>query len=68
MNSLSDSPAMSEEFDLSLRLLYTFLGSDEAMGNVMAEALTNFIMTSIAPKKTSIAFWESYSSAHCDSL
>ena len=62
MYSLSDSPETSEEFDLSLRLLYTFLGSDEvldpqAMGNVMAEALTNFIMTSIAPKKTSIAFF-----------
>ena len=62
MYSLSDSPETSEEFDLSLRLLYTFLGSNEvvdpkAMGNVMAEALTNFIMTSIAPKKASIAFF-----------
>ncbi len=43
-------------------MLYTFLGSDEvldrqAMGKEMAEALTNFIMTSIAPKKASIAFF-----------
>jgi hypothetical protein len=62
MYSLSDSPETSEEFDLSLKLLYTFLGSDEvldrqAMGKEMAEALTNFIMTSIAPKKASIAFF-----------
>jgi hypothetical protein len=42
---LSDSPETFEEFDMSLRLLYTFLGSEEvldpqAMGNVMAEGLT----------------------------
>lgn len=62
MYSLSDSLETSEEFDLSLKLLYTFLGSDEvldrqAMGKEMAEALTNFIMTSIAPRKASIAFF-----------
>ena len=62
MYSLSDTPETSEEFDLSLKLLYTYLGSTEvtdplAMGNVIAEALTNFIMTSIAPKKASIGFY-----------
>ena len=62
MYSLSDSLETSEEFDLSLKLLYTFLGSNEvldrqAMGKEMADVLTNFIMTSIAPKKASIAFF-----------
>ena len=62
MYSLSDYPETSDEFDISLKLLYKFLGSAEvvdpsAMGNVMAEALTNFVMTSIAQRKMSISFF-----------
>ncbi len=61
MYSLSDYPKTSDEFDISLKLLYKLLGSAEvvdpsAMGNVMAEAMTNFVMTSIAQRKMSISF------------
>jgi len=62
MYSLSDYPETSDEFDISLKLLYIFLGSAEvvdpsALGNAMAEALTNFVMTSIAQRKMSISFF-----------
>ena len=62
MYSLSDSQGTSDKCDLSLKLLYTFLESTEVidpltMGNVIAEALTNFIMTSIALQKASIGFY-----------
>jgi hypothetical protein len=62
MYSLSDYPETSDEFDMSLKLKYKFLGSAEAVdpsaiGIVMAEALTNFVMTSIAQRNMSVLFF-----------
>jgi hypothetical protein len=59
---LSDYPKTSHKFNISLKLLYKFLESAEdvdpsALGNAMAEALTNFVMTSIAQRKMSISFF-----------